>query len=276
VLGNKGRTNSNIRRGPWGASPSREFLLESTNTLKKYKIGERVPGSKIQTQERVRRPRARRHQRLFRYGPAVLSDEELVGTVLGPGGSVAAQEAARSLLRQYDRLGDLAAEKPAVLVHGCGLGRVRATRLLAAFELGFRAGQPPERSPLTVRRPEDLHSLLQEEFRGLDRERFLGLYLDTRHRLTATETVSVGSLNASLVHPREVFKPAVAMSSAAVIVAHNHPSGEASPSGDDLDLTARLDRCGDLLGIALLDHLVVGDRDIISIREYGWPAPPGD
>ena len=128
----------------------------------------------------------------------------------------------------------------------------------------------------TVRRPEDLHALLHEEFRGLDRERFLGLYLDTRHRLAAVETVSVGSLNASLVHPREVFKPAVAMSAAAVIVAHNHPSGDAGPSGDDLDLTARLDRCGDLLGIALLDHLVVGSSDIISIREYGWPTPPGE
>jgi len=213
---------------------------------------------------------------MFRYGPEVLSDEELVGEVLGPGGAVAAQEAARGLMSIYPHLGDLAAERPAVLVHGRGLGPVRATRLMAAFELGFRAVRPTGTPHPTVRRPEDLQTLLREEFRGLDRERFLGLYLDTRHRLTAVETVSVGSLNASLVHPREVFKPAVAMSSAAVIVAHNHPSGDPSPSGDDLDLTARLDRCGDLLGIALLDHLVVGDRDIISIREYGWPAPPGD
>ena len=244
--------------------------------LKKYKIGESRPGSEPHQKDGVRWPSSPRQHRLFRHGPSVLSDEELVGEVLGPGGAVAAQDAARRLMRQYSGLGDLAAETPAVLMHGRGLGRVRVSRLLAAFELGFRAARPVEWSQLTVRRPEDLHPLLHEEFRGLDRERFLGLYLDTRHRLTATETVSVGSLNASLVHPREVFKPAVAMSSAAVIVAHNHPSGEASPSGDDLDLTARLDRCGDLLGIALLDHLVVGDRDIISIREYGWPAPPGD
>ncbi len=88
------------------------------------------------------------------------------------------------------------------------------------------------------------------------------------------ETVSIGSLNASLVHPREVFKPAVALSAAAVIVAHNHPSGNARPSGDDLELTARLDRCGELLGVALLDHLVVGDTEVTSIREYGWPTGP--
>ena len=114
--------------------------------------------------------------------------------------------------------------------------------------------------------------LLRTEFRGLDRERFLALYLDARHRVLAAETVSVGSLNASLVHPREVFKPAVALSAAAVIVAHNHPSGDARPSGDDLELTARLARCGDMLGIALLDHLVAGDGVITSIREFGWPV----
>jgi len=170
----------------------------------------------------------------------------------------------------------LAAEHPAALIHGFGLGPVRTTRLLAAFELGFRAGGPAPRAGFAVRSPADIHPLLREEFRGLDRERFLALYLDTRHRVAATETVSIGSLNASLVHPREVFKPAVAMSAAAVIVAHNHPSGDPSPSGDDLDLTSRLDRCGDLLGIALLDHLVVGDQDIISIREYGWPAPSNE
>jgi DNA repair protein RadC len=122
-----------------------------------------------------------------------------------------------------------------------------------------------------VRRPEDLHPLLRESFRGLDRERFLALYLDTRHRVQALETVSIGSLNASLVHPREVFKSAVGMSAAALVVAHNHPSGCPRPSGDDLELTARLARCGELLGISLLDHLVVGDTEIVSIREHGWP-----
>ncbi len=215
-----------------------------------------------------------REWRLGRFGPEGLTDRELISCVLGPGGRISAVETARRLLESYPGLGELAAERPASLAQGFGLGPVRIMRLLAAFELGFRAGGPPRRAGFAVRSPVDVHPLLREEFRGLDRERFLALYLDTRHRVAAAETVSIGSLNASLVHPREVFKPAVAMSAAAVIVAHNHPSGDPSPSGDDLDLTARLDRCGDLLGIALLDHLVVGDEEIISIREYGWPKSP--
>jgi DNA repair protein RadC len=210
-------------------------------------------------------------RRLVRFGPAGLTDGELLSCVLGPGERIPAAETARRLLEVYRGLQGLASAGPATLVHGFGLEPGRSQRLLAAFELGFRAGVPPCRVGFTVSRPADVHPLLREEFRGLDRERFLALYLDTRHRVVAAETVSIGSLNASLVHPREVFKPAVAMSAAAVIVAHNHPSGDASPSGDDLDLTARLDRCGELLGIALLDHLVTGDKDIISIREYGWP-----
>ena len=213
-------------------------------------------------------------RRLDRFGPSGWTDGELLRCVLEPGDDASAGEAARRLLEAYPALGSLAAERTASLVHGFGLGRARAVRLLAAFELGLRAAGPPRRAGFTVRGPADVHPLLQEEFRGLDRERFLALYLDTRHRLLAAETVSVGSLNASLVHPREVFKPAVAMSAAAVIVAHNHPSGDPRPSRDDLDLSARLDRCGDLLGIALLDHLVAGDEEIISIREYGWPENP--
>jgi DNA repair protein RadC len=215
-----------------------------------------------------------RQWRLDRFGPPGLTDRELISCVLGPGGRIPAAHTAQRLLEAYSGLPALAAERPACLARGFGLGPVRTTRLLAAFELGFRAGGPSPRAGLTVRSPVDVHPLLREEFRGLDRERFLALYLDTRHRIVAAETVSIGSLNASLVHPREVFKPAVAMSAAAVIVAHNHPSGDPSPSGDDLDLTARLDHCGDLLGIAILDHLVVGDGEIISIREYGWPESP--
>ncbi len=235
------------------------------------KINENIAGSEGSPQKDPRDRDRDREWRWARFGPGGLTNRELIGCVLGPGGPVAATEAAGRLLESFPGLGALAAERPAALARGFGLGQVRTTRLLSAFELGFRAGGPARRAGFTVRSPADVHPLLKEEFRGLDRERFLALYLDTRHRVAAVETVSIGSLNASLVHPREVFKPAVAMSAAAVIVAHNHPSGDASPSGDDLDLTARLDRCGDLLGIALLDHLVVGDEEIISIREYGWP-----
>ncbi|MBU8870506.1 MAG: DNA repair protein RadC [Gemmatimonadales bacterium] len=213
-----------------------------------------------------------RSSRFLRFGAEALSELELLSWVLGPGGVIKSDEAARRLLERYGSLANLAKARPGALRKGLGLGPVRTGRLLAALELGLRASTPVARTGIVVNRPEDLHELLYQEFRGLDRERFVALYLDTRHRLQEMETVSVGSLNASLVHPREVFKQAVIVSAAALIVAHNHPSGCARPSGDDLDLTCRLDRCGELLGISLLDHLVVGEQEIISIREYGWPV----
>ena len=212
-------------------------------------------------------------ERLRRFGARALTDAELLGWVLAPGSAGAgAIERARGLLSNTG-LPELAACPAAVLAGRSGLGPTRARRLLAALELGRRSLRPMPVTGLLVRRPEDLTAVLRDEFRGLDRERFIALYLDARHRVRALETVSIGSLNASLVHPREVFKPAIAISAAAVIVAHNHPSGDPRPSGDDLELTGRLDRCGELLGIALLDHMVVGDAEITSIREYGWPAP---
>jgi DNA repair protein RadC len=180
------------------------------------------------------------------------------------------------LLEHHGSLSALAAVRPQILCQQFGMGWARAGRLLAAIELGARLASPARKLGLCVRRPEDLSSLLENEFRGCDREHFLAIYLDTRHRVIAIETVSVGSLNASLVHPREVYRPAVELGVAAVIAAHNHPSGCARPSADDIELTARLARCGSLLGIELIDHLIVGRGEIVSLRQYGWPGPEGN
>lgn len=222
-----------------------------------------------QTPEPGADPRARFEQ----FGARGLADAELLTRLLGSPECSRSRQVATRLLERFGTLAQLARLSPPVLAAVPGVGPVLASRLHSAFELGMRALGPVPRSGILVRRPEDLHQLLTDSFRGLDRERFLALYLDTRHRVQAVETVSVGSLNASLVHPREVFKTAVGLSAAALIVAHNHPSGCPQPSGDDLELTARLAGCGELLGIALLDHLVFGDGEIISIREYGWPEP---
>jgi len=248
--------------------PDNAAQTDDTATLRQN----RIDGVTAQSRDLSRR--SDRLERLERFGPGAWTVAELLSSILGPGGTVAPGIVAERLLAGYPGLAELATAAPAVLARGYGMGPARSERLLAAFELGLRAREPFKRRGLVVRRPEDLHGLLRREFRGLDRERFLALYLDSRHRVQAVETVSIGSLNASLVHPREVFKPAVLLSAAAVIVAHNHPSGNARPSGDDLDLTARLDRCGELLGVALLDHLVVGDTEVTSIREYGWPQGP--
>lgn len=214
-------------------------------------------------------------ERLERFGAAALADRELVALVLGPGGRTAVDQGARRVCARWPDLSLLGGVPASVVARGGRISLARARRLLAALELGWRAQVPIPPSGLVVQRPEDLHPLLQREFQGLDRERFLALYLDTRHRLKGIETISIGTLNASLVHPREVFKGALDRSAAALVVAHNHPSGCAEPSGDDLELTSQLDDCGQLLGVALLDHLVVGSSRIVSIRENGWPLNRG-
>ena len=213
--------------------------------------------------------------RLERHGAPRLSDAELLELVLGPGGGIPPARAAADLMLRFETVRALIGQHPATLRRKGGLGPARSRRLSAALELARRAGAPPERGRRAVRSPSDALPLLREEFRDKDREHFLVLHLDTRHRILGVETISIGCLNASIVHPREVFREAVARGAAAIIVAHNHPSGCAEPSRDDLHLTSRLDRCGRLMGIEVLDHLVVCPRDYTSIREYGWPRDDG-
>lgn len=120
--------------------------------------------------------------------------------------------------------------------------------------------------PDAIRGPEDIVKLIGRRFRKADREHFLVVLLNARHEAIGWHTVSVGSLNASIVHPREVFKPAILSSSASVILVHNHPSGDAEPSEEDLAITKRLVKAGELLGIAVLDHVVVASRGVVSLR----------
>ena len=144
-----------------------------------------------------------------------------------------------------------------------GMGEAKAGALLAGLELGRRTVAPLGR-PITEPSDATPHLLwmLKEK-----REHFHALYLDTRRQLIAAEPISIGTLDASLVHPREVFRPAIAHSASAVLVAHNHPSGDPEPSAEDLALTRRLDQAARLLGFSLLDHLVVAKRGVVSLRE---------
>ena len=120
-----------------------------------------------------------------------------------------------------------------------------------------------------MRGPDDVVALIGRKLRAESREHFLVLLLNARHECVAVETVSIGSLNASIVHPREVFRPAMLASAASIIVAHNHPSGDPEPSQEDLDITKRLAQVGELLGIGLLDHVVIAKRGVVSLRARG-------
>lgn len=195
-----------------------------------------------------------------------VSDADLVGLVIceaRPGIGRAVIEAHPS----PDGLWRVGAEDLIALE---GVGPVGAARLLACLELARRASAWPPCERPVVSTPEDVVALCSTQLRGLDREHFWALVLSTKNRLLRMVEVSVGSLNASIVHPRELFKEAVRVSAASVVVVHNHPSGDPTPSGADLQLTRRLAKAGEVLGIELLDHIVIGDGGAhVSMRHMG-------
>jgi len=210
-------------------------------------------------------------RRLHRHGAKALAEGELLAMILG-GGSPRALTAAAGLLARHGSLEAMGRADPTSLAGTPGMGPALGRRLVAAFELGHRLRSRGKVPGHILRGPDDVAPILEEELRGCDREHFLALHLDVRHRLRLTETVSIGSLSASLVHPREVFRRAVSQGTAALIVAHNHPSGCVEPSREDIELTARLSECGRLMGIELLDHFIVGAGEVLSLREHGWPG----
>ncbi len=162
---------------------------------------------------------------------------------------------------------ELARASPAELRERQGWTRASARRIAAAFELGRRLAHARQRPRPVIRTAAEVFALCSGEMQGLEREVFHVLLLDGKHRLKAREIVSIGSLTSSIVHPREVFRSAVRHAAAAVICAHNHPSGDPEPSAEDLEVTRRLHQAGRLLGVPLLDHVVLGDGGWVSLRE---------
>ncbi len=196
-------------------------------------------------------------------GAGRLSDAELLALVLGsgiPGRS--ATRIARALARR--RPAELAEWPVTRFRRVAGVGPARAAALTAAFELGRRAAEQGG-SQAAIRGPEDVLAQVRDLPRAR-REHFVVLLLNARHELQCRETVSIGSLNASIVHPREVFLPAILHSAASVVLVHNHPSGDPEPSEEDLSITRRLVQVGELVGIAVLDHVIVATRGVVSLR----------
>jgi DNA repair protein RadC len=219
----------------------------------------------------IDRPR----ERLEAVGPEALSDAELVALLLRTGarGADSHSVAARLLERPGGLLG-LARASRRELAAMPGVGPAKQATLRAAFELGRRLAAGRLAPGASLRGPADVFRHFHPTLRDAPHERFLVLLLDGRHRLLRHEMVSQGTLTASLVHPREVFRPALRESAAALLLVHNHPSGDPTPSAEDREVTARLVRAGDLLGIPVLDHVVVAERGWTSLRESraGWPV----
>ncbi len=213
------------------------------------------------------RPRTR----LFAAGAEALSPAELLAVVLRafPGtGDARAIALSGRLLYERGGLYGLLRSSPRELAGVAGIGEAKAAALLAAAELGKRmvSEQGPELPVISS--PQDAERLLRGRMAHLDRERFVVMLLNTKNAVLATHIVSIGTLSSSLVHPREVFKPAVRASAAGLILAHNHPSGRTEPSREDRDVTRRIVEAGKTLGIEVLDHLVIGDT-FFSFKEHG-------
>lgn len=198
--------------------------------------------------------------------PEAVSDESLLSVVVGDGSGCTTSQ----LLERHPIPDALWRVSPEDLVALEGVGPIGAARLLACLEISRRAASWRCAERPTISTPEDVVAVCGPQLRGLDREHFWTLALNTKNRLLRVFEVSVGSLSASIVHPRELFRDAVRISAASVVAVHNHPSGDPTPSGADIQLTRRLVRAGDVLGIELLDHVVIGDGGAhASMRDLG-------
>ena len=211
----------------------------------------------------------RPRERLARLGPTALSNRELLALLVGSGSRRASALAVAEDLLLGAGLRGLGARSLADLEDAPGMGRAKATRVLAALELGARLASEGRGPAASLRTPQASARYLLPRYAARPVETFGLLALDVRHRLKHEAVISVGCLTSSLVHPREVFKEAVGARAAAIILFHNHPSGDPEPSAEDVALTRRLASAGTLMGIEVLDHLVLGAGRFVSLKERG-------
>ncbi len=213
----------------------------------------------------------RPRERLQKFGVEALSAQEILSLILGRGiAGESVMITAQRLLSQFGNLREIAGASVEELSQVRGIGIAKASQIKAAFELANRledysaAGDKP-----LVKTPEDVAGVVRGKLRGKKKEYFLALLLDTRNQLIKVSEISVGSLDTSIVHPREVFKEAISASAASVIFAHNHPSGDPEASDDDIELTKRLAKAGEIVGIDVLDHIIIGDKKHLSLKRQG-------
>jgi len=213
----------------------------------------------------------RPRERLQKFGVEALSAQEILALILGRGISgESVMVTAQRLLSQFGNLKGIANASVEELSQTKGIGLAKASQIKAAFELANRlegyseVGEKP-----IVKTPEDVVGLVKGRLSGKKKEHFLALLLDTRNQLIKVSEISVGSLDASIVHPREVFKEAISASAASVIFTHNHPSGDPEASEDDIKLTKQLAQAGEIVGIDVLDHIIVCDKKYLSLKREG-------
>ena len=210
---------------------------------------------------------ARPREKMLKYGPRALTNTELLAVVLGNGveGENVLQ-VAEDLMRRHG-----AEALPGLTLEGWrtarGIGTVKACQMTAAFELARRILVRPE-AEFRVSSPREAYDLVRDLKRAR-KEHLVALYLDAQNHLIQRETISIGALNTTRTHPREILQPAILHSALAFVLVHNHPSGSLEPSRDDLDFTRSIARAAELIGVALTDHLIVSPRGYLSLKERG-------
>ena len=213
----------------------------------------------------------RPRERLQKFGVEALSAQEILALILGRGiAGESVMVTAQRLLSQFGSLKGIASASVEELSQVKGIGIAKASQIKAAFELANRLeGYSEAGSKPIVKTPDDVVGLVRGRLKGKKKEYFLALLLDTRNRLIKVAEISVGSLEGSLVHPREVFKEAISATAASVVFVHNHPSGDPTASEDDIGLTKRLAEVGEIVGIDVLDHIIIGDKNFLSLKREG-------
>ena len=214
----------------------------------------------------LERPR----ERLLRVGAESMGLVELLAIIIRTGTrGESVLLTAQKLLSVFGNLHSIAQASVAEICKIKGIGKAKAVQIKAAIELGKRLNDPdyrPEGPGKPVQTPEEAYKSMQSKLSGKKKEYFYILCLNTRGRVNDTRQVSIGNLDSSLVHPREVFKDAISTLASTVILVHNHPSGDLEPSAEDINLTKRLVEAGELLGIPVIDHIIVSDRGYISLK----------
>jgi DNA repair protein RadC len=213
----------------------------------------------------------RPRERLQKFGAESLSAQEILALILGRGiAGESVMVTAQRLLSRFSNLGGIAGASVEELSQVKGIGLAKASQIKASFELANRLESSSEalEKPL-VKTPEDVANLVKGRLKGKKKEHFLAILLDTRSHLIRVSEISVGSLDASIVHPREAFKEVISASAASVIFVHNHPSGDTAASEDDIKLTKRLAEVGEVMGIDVLDHVIIGDNKYLSLKREG-------
>lgn len=214
----------------------------------------------------------RPREKLLTRGVQSLSNAELLAILLRTGTKEdSVMRVAEKLLSEYQTngLASIANLSPRDFSKIKGIGMVKAITVIAAMELGKRLATNPTNERYVIRSPRDVADYMMARLRYENKEYFISMLLNTKNQVLASPTISIGSLNASIVHPREIFREAIHYAAASIILIHNHPSGDPNPSKEDLFVTEKLMEAGTLMDIAVLDHVIIGDNKYISLKESG-------